>query len=134
MRIASNELSSRPVAQSPAAGVLQDLEAYFLSVAPAGEDPAADVTREIAIEDVSASAKTGVDQAVEEIEGRTFEGTDYSAWVNSIYEVRAPENQGGALVGYLVSGGGSGEPDYVDMVNLGVDLQGNIVSRDEAEY
>jgi hypothetical protein len=115
-----------------------DLEAYILKNLPAGGDLNPQAVRAIGVgefgtdlpEGLPENVRAALQGAIEEIEYREFEGTDYNAWVDGIYEVIS----GDELVGYAVQGYGTGEPDYNDGMTFGYNLGGGFVSYEENDW
>ena len=64
--------------------------------------------------------------ARDEINGRTFHGTDYVAELEGFYKIFASETDR-TVVGYAAFGWGSGEPDYHDGIVIGFSVEGDRV-------
>ena len=91
------------------------------------------VAEAVALQQVPEAARSAVAAAVTEIEEREFSGTDYQAWLDSIYAIYRSENDH-TVLGYAVVGYGTGEPDYNDGVVYGFDVNGNAVFSDQEDW
>ncbi len=90
-------------------------------------------TQEIKLQDIPLKIRGEIRDAVNWIEERSFEGTDYMAYVEGIYLVfKRVEDQ--APSGYMVIGYGSGEPDYNESMAFGFDMGGKLVFEDILDW
>jgi hypothetical protein len=128
------------IAASDADGGMTDpeLETYIVDNFPPGDEPSADVSRKIGVGELGDELPDGLPEelheglqgAIDEIDDRSFDGSDYNAWVTGIYEVVSD----GEVVGYVVQGAGTGEPDYSDAMTYGFNLDGLQVAFEEADW
>ncbi|MDX2091365.1 MAG: hypothetical protein SFX73_26130 [Kofleriaceae bacterium] len=93
-----------------------------------GADPA--LTKEVQLADMPATVRAEAQRATDEIENRTFEGTDYSAGVVGYYGVYRSATDH-TIVAWVVYGTGSGEPDYHDSMIIGIAPDGERVYDEE---
>lgn len=94
--------------------------------------PSFGLSHEVTLAQVPTAAKSAVQTAMNEIDNRSFEGSDYEASVWGIYAIhRSCANS--SIVAYVVYGGGAGEPDYHDAIVIGIDLTGKRVHDEEED-
>jgi hypothetical protein len=86
-------------------------------------EPAHGLSTKVDLGDLPAPVRTAANRASSQIRARRFAGTDYRARVTGIYAVhRSCADR--TIVAYVVRGSGSGEPDYSDGIDIGIDLAG----------
>lgn len=101
------------------------VEAFGNAVVPlGGADPA--LTEEVTLAQVPVVVSGKLAVARDEINGRTFHGTDYVAELEGFYKIFASETDR-TVVGYAAFGWGSGEPDYHDGIVIGFSVEGDRV-------
>lgn len=107
------------------------IDAIDAAISPLG-GPVDGLAREVALADVPAALEDALKTAAQEIEARTFAGTDYEAEVFGFYAIYTSPSASDPIA-YVVWGGGFGEPDYHDGIVIGFDLGGEQVYAAELE-
>jgi hypothetical protein len=95
------------------------------AIEPLGE-PDLRLCKKVTLEEMPSSVRATAKDVATEIEAREFEGTDYQAEIQGYYAIYQSESDH-TIVGYAVWGTGTGEPDYMDGIVVGIDLDGNRV-------
>jgi hypothetical protein len=90
------------------------------------------LAHEIKMGDAPAAVQAEMRRATTEIQRRGFPGSDYSADVAGYFAIHASCTDS-TVVGYVVWGTGSGEPDYHDGVVIGIDVGGKRVHEEEED-
>lgn len=126
--VQQNELTA-PGAKTPSPADEEVRRVIDAAVSPLdGANPA--LTKAITLSEAPLAVRAALVAASKEIKARTFEGTDYEAWVEGVYVVYASPAKD-RVVAYVVHGLGSGEPDYNDGLVIGFDLSGRRIYDNE---
>lgn len=91
------------------------------------------VTNKISVDILNGEIRLAVSKAIESITTRHFPGTDYKARVDGVYEIYRSSTDH-EIIAYGVLGYGYGEPDYQDVILIGLDLTGRLTLTIEDNY